>query len=604
MANKPTYEELEKRVKELEKEASKRKRAEKALKESEAQKRAILDGSIDRIRLVDKDLRIIWANETTLKKLNVAAEDLVGQVCYKVFRGRDTPCVGCPAKKAVETGQIEHAVLYRPEAQEVIKGETYVDSYGIPIKKESGDIVNIIQITRNITERKLAEEALRESEEKFRTFMETASDLMHIADKDGNLTYVNESMARTLGYPKEEMTGMHITQVLGNGEVEKHFKSNWEKLVTTGKIDLEAVWKTKYGKEIFGETRVAAIYDSNGGYIGSRGVCRDLSERIQAEEALRESEERYRTLFEDSTDAVYINTREGKLVEVNQSFLDLFCIAREEIPDLNVLQLYVNPDDRPRFQNEIEKKGSVKDFPIRLYKKDRTEMDCLLTSTVWRASDGSIVGYQGIIRDITEIKRAEEALRESEEKYRGLFEYATDAIFIADTNTNIILDANRQAERLIGRPKDEIIGMHQSKLHPPHQAEYYKDRFRGHVQKGRILDLEAEVIKRDGRIVPVFISASVISLHGKEVIQVLFKDVTEEKVILDLRKEMAVRRLIEKAKGVLMDRHRISEEEAMRRLQKESRRQSKKIEEIAQGVVSSGLILNRNPFSLVFRILL
>lgn len=103
--------------------------------------------------------------------------------------------------------------------------------------------------------------------------------------------------------------------------------------------------------------------------------------------------------------------------------------------------------------------------------------------------------------------------------------------------------------------------------------------------KGRVLDLEAEVIRKDGRIVPVFIIASVISLHGKEVILGLFRDITEEKVILDLRKEMAVRKLIEKAKGVLMDRHKISEKEAMRRLQKESRRQRKKIKEIAQGVI-------------------
>jgi len=593
MASKPTYEELEKRVKELEKEASKRKLAEKALKESEAQKRAILDGSIDRIRLVDKDLRIIWANETTLKKLNVAAEDLIGQVCYKVFRGRDTPCVECPAKKALETGQIEHAVLYRPEGQQVIKGETYVDSYGVPIKSESGDVVNIIEITRNITERKLAEEALRESEEKFRTFMETASDLMHITDKDGNLTYVNESMARTLGYSKEEMIGMHVTQVLGKEEVEKHFKSNWEKLVTAGKIDLEAVWKTKYGKEIFGETRVTAIYDCIGEYIGSRGVCHDLSERIQAEEALRKSKEKYRLLAESLLDAVYEFDLRGKFIYVNEAVTRMLGYSKDEALSKIQVEDIIAEEEKVASRKAINDvlKGKTTVGERTFIRKDGTTfIGEIHSGPILKGKD--VVGVRGVLRDITERRKAEEALRESEEKYRGLFENATDAIFIADTNTNIILDANRQAEQLIGRPKDEIIGMHQSKLHPPHQAEYYKDRFRRHVQKGRILDLEAEIIRKDGRIVPVFISASVISLHGKEVIQVLFKDVTEEKVILDLRKEMGVRRLIEKAKGVLMDRHRISEEEAMRRLQRESRRQSKKIKDIAQGVVSSGLILN------------
>ena len=142
---------------------SQRKLAEEALKESEAQKRAILDGSIDRIRLVDTDLRIIWANKTTVRSLNVAPEDLVGQHCYKLFRGRNTPCVECPSKKALDSGQIEHVILYRPEEQEVIKGETYVDSYGVPIKNESGDVVNLVQINRNITERKQAEEALQKA---------------------------------------------------------------------------------------------------------------------------------------------------------------------------------------------------------------------------------------------------------------------------------------------------------------------------------------------------------------------------------------------------------------------------------------------------------
>jgi len=263
----------------------------KALEESEAQKKAILDSSIDRIRLVDTDLRIIWANKTTTRELNVSPEDLRGKFCYQVFVGRDTPCPECPSKKALTSGKIEHAILHQ-HTSKGIEGETHWDNYSIPIKGESGDIVNCIQITRNITE------------------------------------------------------------------------------------------------------------------------------KVQAEKALRENEEKWRRLFEDSRDAVYIATREGKLVEANQSFLDLLYITREDIQDMNVRQLYVNPDDRPRFQKKIEKKGSVKEFPVRLCKKDGTEMDCLLTSTVWRASDGSTLGYQGIIRDITERKKTERALREREKELK------------------------------------------------------------------------------------------------------------------------------------------------------------------------------------------
>jgi PAS domain S-box-containing protein len=166
-------EQLRKRIAQLEAFEAQRRRAAKALKDSEAQKKAILDASVDRIRLVDRDLRIIWANKTALRSLNIASEDLVGKHCYKAFHGRKTPCTECPSRKALKTGRIEHTILYRPKGQEVIKGETYVDSYGVPIKDESGEIVTLIQINRDITETKTLEQALRRREKELE--LKTAS---------------------------------------------------------------------------------------------------------------------------------------------------------------------------------------------------------------------------------------------------------------------------------------------------------------------------------------------------------------------------------------------------------------------------------------------
>jgi PAS domain S-box-containing protein len=291
MITKPTYEELEKRVKELERESVDPKQAENALHESEAQKQAILDASLDRIRLSDTDMKIIWANQTHERELNIHPEELIGKHCYTVFVKRYTPCPECPSIKALKSGRIEHTVLTR-HSQENKEEPTYLDSYAVPLKNESGTVVSCIQVTRNLTE------------------------------------------------------------------------------------------------------------------------------QVRAVTELQKSEEKFRTLFEDSRDPVYITTQEGKVIEVNQSFLDLFSLRREEIPDLNVQQLYVNPYERSRFQKEIQKNGSVKDFEVKLKKKDGEEMDCLLTSTVWRGSDGSTPGYQGIIRDITERKKTERALRQREEELK------------------------------------------------------------------------------------------------------------------------------------------------------------------------------------------
>lgn len=140
------------------------------------------------------------------------------------------------------------------------------------------------KLLKQIAERKVMERALKKSEEKFRDFMETASDLMQIVDINGDFTYVNEATSRILGYIKEEMIGMNVKQILSKDILENHYKSRLKELMTNGKISYETKWITKQKKEISGEIKVVAIYDENGNYAGARGVFRDISERRQMED--------------------------------------------------------------------------------------------------------------------------------------------------------------------------------------------------------------------------------------------------------------------------------------------------------------------------------
>ena len=156
---------------------------------------------------------------------------------------------------------------------------------------------------------------------------------------------------------------------------------------------------------------------ANGTVMGILSMVQDITEQEKAREeidavgeALRESELRYHTLFESSRDAIYISTRDGKFIDVNQTALDLFGYTKKEMVGLDVRKIYVNPEDRVRFQQKIEDRGFVRDYGAKFCKKNGTEMDCLLSSTVWRANDGSISGYQGIIRDMTKAKRLEAQL--------------------------------------------------------------------------------------------------------------------------------------------------------------------------------------------------
>lgn len=195
-------------------------------------------------------------------------------------------------------------------------------------------------------------------------------------------------------------------------------------------------------------------------------------------------------------------------------------------------------------------------------------------------------------KQINERIRAEKKLKESEEKYRGLFENSGDAVFIVDIETGIILDANRQAEQLTGRTRQEIIGMHQSRLHPAENAEYYRGKFQKHIKNDLIYDLEAEVVKKDGTLVSVFICTNLIDLQGKKIIQGIFRDISKEKIISDLKGELASRKLIRKAKAIIAKHYKINDNDAMKLLQRESRTQNRKLKEVAQAVISSKFILD------------
>jgi PAS domain S-box-containing protein len=251
------------------------------------------------------------------------------------------------------------------------------------------------------------EEALRESEENFKTLAENAIDGILIAMGEGATVYANKRTAEIMGYSVAELLKTSIKDLAHPDEFEKIMERYRERLEAKPvPSQYETILVRKDGKSV--PIELAATKTAWQGQPADLVFLRDITDRKRAEEALRESEEKYRTLFEESRDAIYINSQKGEILDVNQSFLDLFGYTREEILKLNVQKTYINLADRDSFQEEIEQKGYVKNFEVKLCKKGGTEMVCLLTSTVKQAPDKSILGYQGIIRDITERKRAEE----------------------------------------------------------------------------------------------------------------------------------------------------------------------------------------------------
>ena len=154
----------------------------------------------------------------------------------------------------------------------------------------------------------------------------------------------------------------------------------------------------------------APITDSSGQVVGICGIARDVTEKHRAAAKARQSEEKYRALFNNSRDGIYITARDGLIEEANPAFRKMFGFGDGDLKGQSVLDLYEDPSDRKRFQQAIEVNGSLLDFELNLRSKDGRRIDCLITSSLRRDHDGAIVGYEGSIRDVTDRKVLEQQL--------------------------------------------------------------------------------------------------------------------------------------------------------------------------------------------------
>jgi two-component system, cell cycle sensor histidine kinase and response regulator CckA len=186
------------------------------------------------------------------------------------------------------------------------------------------------------------------------------------------------------------------------------------------------------------------------------------NDRKKAVEALRISENRYRSLFENSRDAIGITVLDGTILDVNQAWLDLFGYTREEVVGQPVLLAYIRPEDRLVYLKEIENKGYVKDYEIQYVKKDGSIIDCLISTSVYYDERGNLIGNQSITRDITHKKIAERLLRESEERHQALFESIDNGVVIYRAANGgddfIIVEFNKAAEVIENISRYSVLG--------------------------------------------------------------------------------------------------------------------------------------------------
>jgi len=266
----------------LSNENAKHEETERELQAREEHFRRLFEHSNDAVFIYNFEGEILDVNSKACDMLDYSKEDLLKISFLELHTEEELTRSKAAFKTGTETCSIRFESKLRKKDGSIIDVE--ISSSVVDIKK------GIMQcIVSNITERKRMEEALRMSEEKFRTFMETASDLMFISDKHGNITYVNQSMVGALGYTKEEMIGMTISEIMDKESVEES-KKRRAFLIAEGEDSHELVLEAKNRRKISGEMKASGIFDGAGQFQGIRSVFRDTTDRKKIEESQRLSQ--------------------------------------------------------------------------------------------------------------------------------------------------------------------------------------------------------------------------------------------------------------------------------------------------------------------------
>ena len=282
-------------------------------------------------------------------------------------------------------------------------------------------MVGAIESIRDITEQRVAEEALKRSEEKYRELVENANSIILRIDTTGNITFVNEFAQRFFGYGEDELLGRNVIGTIVPHEqyaTERDFQLMIEDIGLNPDCHANTINENmrRNGQRVWIAWTNKPILNKNRQVVEILCVGNDITERKRAEAVLKEREDKYNKFFKTSRDCVFISSKDGSWIDMNDAAVELFGYSSsEELMQVNIQNIYANPEERAKHISIIAECGFSREFPVDLRRKDGTVRHTLITSVARYDAEGNVIGFQGTIRDITERKRAEEEMRKAKE---------------------------------------------------------------------------------------------------------------------------------------------------------------------------------------------
>ena len=473
-----------------------RKKAEEALKLSEEQFHRLSNDLPGYVCSFLADGTLTYANNAVAETISRNRKELIG---LKFFDFLD-PHVSADVKKRFELLTPDNSIEIHEQMYVKEDGSVYYQEWkNRAFFDEKGKIKLFVGVGDDITKRKKIEQTLKESEETFRTLLELAPDAFFQGDSKGNFILVNDNAVNLTGFSREELLSMNMEELFPE-DVNKYKPLRYDLLSSGITISTERVVSKRSGELIHVGMSSKAMPD--GTY---QCFMRDITARKLAEEALLESEERFRSIYTQSPIGIELFDSNGKLIDINPACLEIFGVS--DIEEVKGFSLFKDPHLSADTIRQIKQGESIKyeivfDFDVikqkRLYNTSRSGqsyLDCLVTP--WLGNSSSPRGYLIQLLDITERKRAEQDSVKNHQLLINMMDYSSSLIYMLDRENRFIL-VNKYFEKLFNISTDEIYGKTREDFLPKEIAEQHYSNDLEVIKLGKAISFEEENIEQDG----------------------------------------------------------------------------------------------------------
>lgn len=432
----------------LHREMKERNNLERKLKFYEQEREAILDNLRNTVvEYLDSNLNLIWVSDAALKRLGCTRDEVVGGKCHKALKRCDVPCSHCAAIKSIETGKIWE------ESYESEDGHHWV-LRGVPLTDETGKEKRVFHFSFDVTALENAEEALAESERRWRLALEGAKLGVWEVGEDVERLYLSPQWLAMLGYGPEDDASLNLRDMVHPDEFPRVFAEFQRHL--RGEIpvfDSEHRLMSKNGTWKWVHARGMVIRDEQARVQRVLGVMFDVDEQKFAELELKASEARYRDLFEQAPIGIYTALADGVFVAVNTRLAELFGYVSPKDMQARVRTVeesFENPEDWPRLLRLLDRRGVVMDFERQVRRADGSLLWTSSTVRAERDESSRTTSLIAFVQDVQAAKEAEEAMNQARRQLLGVMEQLQAGVFVVDPSTNKIIYANTFLNEALG----------------------------------------------------------------------------------------------------------------------------------------------------------